>query len=97
MEIVIDFYRKYIEWQFTPEMDWSNTEVDHVKPICMFGISDKKQLKEALIWRNTQSLFEQIHKQKGNKNNFVNYSLQLIKFYKFLKLNEEGSNQDFHR
>ena len=35
----IELYRKWIEWQFTPEMNWSNTEFDHVKPIGMFDVS----------------------------------------------------------
>ena len=51
--IDINLYRNRIEWQFTPEMNWSNTEVDHVKPICMFDVSDDEQLKEVSIWRNT--------------------------------------------
>ena len=37
--IDIDLYRKWIEWQFKPEMNWSHTEVDHIKPICMFDVS----------------------------------------------------------
>ena len=31
--IDIDTYRKWIKFQFTPEMKWSNIEMDHVKPI----------------------------------------------------------------
>ena len=42
-----DLYRKWQEFQFTPEMNWSNIEVDHIKPICMFDVSDDEQLKEA--------------------------------------------------
>ena len=29
----VDLYTKWIEHQFTPEMNWSNIEIDHVKPI----------------------------------------------------------------
>ena len=59
--INIDTYRKWIEWQFTPEMNWSNTEVDHVKPICMFDVSKDEELKEAFSWKNTQPLLKKIH------------------------------------
>ena len=37
--IDIDLSNKWIEFQFTPEMNWSIIEIDHVKPICMFDVS----------------------------------------------------------
>ena len=33
--IDIDSYNKWIKFIFTPEMNWSNIEIDHIKPICM--------------------------------------------------------------
>ena len=87
--IDINLYKKWIEWQFTPEMNWSNREVDHVKPICMFDVSDDEQLKEAFNWRNTQPLLKKYHQQKGIKFNFLEYQLHFIKAYQFLKLNGE--------
>ena len=38
----IDTYRKWIEFQFTPEMNWLNIEIDHVKSICLFDVSKMK-------------------------------------------------------
>ena len=90
--IDMNLYRKWIEWQFTPEMNWTNTEVDHVKPICMFDVSKDKELGEAFSWKNTQTLFQQDHLQKGIKFNFLDYQLQYKKTYQFLKVNEEGIN-----
>ena len=52
--IDIDLYRKWIEFQMSPEMNWSNIEIDHVKAICMFDVSDDEQLEEAFSWKNTQ-------------------------------------------
>ena len=52
--IDIDTYRKWIEFQMTPEMNWSNIENDLVKAICMFDVSDDEQLKEAFSSKNTQ-------------------------------------------
>ena len=49
----IDLYQKCLEWQFTPEMNWSNTEVDHVKPICMFDVSKEEELKSVLLEKYT--------------------------------------------
>ena len=67
----IETYKKWIEWQMTPEMIWRNIELDHVKPICMFDISYDEQLKEAFNWRNTQPLIKEIHQKKGIKYNFL--------------------------
>ena len=85
--IDINTYRKWIEFQFTPEMNWLNIEIDHVKAICLFNVSDDEQLKEAFNWKNTQPLLKQDNRQKGTKFNFLDYQLQFIKAYQFLKLN----------
>ena len=62
--IDIDLYRKWIEGQFTPEMNWSNIEVDHIKPICMFDVSKDVELKEEFSWKSTQPLLKQDHRQR---------------------------------
>ena len=80
----------------TPEMNWSNIEVDHVKPVCLFDVSKDKEPKEAFSWRNTQSSLNEIHKQKGIKYKFLDYQRQVIKAYHILNLNEERLNEDFN-
>ena len=47
----------------TPEMNWSNIEIDHVKEICLFDISKDEELREAFNWKNTQPLLKQDHRQ----------------------------------
>ena len=91
-----DLYRKWLEFQFTPEMNWSNIEVDHIKPICMFDASYDEQLKEAFSWKNTQHLLKKDHQLKGTKLNFLDYQLQFIKAFQFIKLNDERFNEDLH-
>ena len=44
-----DSYKKWTEFQFTPEMNWDNTEIDHVKSICMFDVSKDEELKKQLL------------------------------------------------
>ena len=90
--IDINFCRKRIEWQMTLEINSTNIELDHVKPTCMFDVSKDEELKEAFIWRNTQPLLKQDHQLKGTKNNLLDYPLQFIKAYQFIKLNEEEVN-----
>ena len=80
----------------TPDMTWDNIEIDHVKPIYMFDISKEEELRDAFSWKNTQPLLKEVHQEKGIKFNFLDYPLQFIKAYQFLKLNEEGLNDDLH-
>ena len=94
--IHVDTYRKWIEFQFTPEMNWYNIEIDHIKPICMFDVSNDEELKKAFSWKNTQPLLKQDNRQKGRKFNFLDYQLQFIKAYQFIKLNEEKFNENLH-
>ena len=91
--IGIETYKKWIEWQMTPEMTWDNIEIDHVKAICLFDVSNDEQLKEAFNWRNTQPLLKRDHQQKGIKFNVLDYQNQFIKAYQFFELNDqEGLN-----
>ena len=92
----IETYRKRIEWQMTQEMNWSNIEVDHIKPICMFDLSKDEEFRKAFNWKNTQPLLKHDHQQKGIKFNFLGYQLQFIQAYQFIKLNEERFNENIH-
>ena len=94
--IDIILYRKWIEWQMTPEMNWTNIELDHIKANCMFDVSKVEELREAFNWKNTQPLLKEVHQQKGIKFNFLDYQLQFIKAYEFIKLNEERFNENIH-
>ena len=79
-----DTYRKWIQYQFTPEMKWSNIEIDHVKPISFFDVSKYEEIKKALNWKNTQPLLKDDHQQKKRiKFNFLEYQLQLLKLISF--------------
>ena len=73
-------------------MNWRFIDIVHVKPIFLFDVSKDKELKEAFSWENTQPLLKEIDKQKGIKYNFLDYQVQFIKKFQFLKLNEERLN-----
>ena len=79
----------------TPEMFWSNTEVDYVKPFCRFGVSKDEESREAFRWKNTQPLLKNDHQLIGTKFSFLDYQLQNIKAYQFLKLNDQEYNENF--
>ena len=52
--IDIETYKKWVEYQFTPETNWSYIEIDTVKPICMFNVSKDEELGDAFNWKITQ-------------------------------------------
>ena len=85
-------FRKWIEIQMTPDMNWKSIDIDHVEPFSAFDTCDEEQSKEAFNWKNTQPLLEKVHQQKGVKFNLLDYRLQLIKAYQLLKLNEKSLN-----
>ena len=91
-----DTYKKWIEWQMTPDMTWDNIEIDHVKPICLFDVTKDEELKEAFNWKKTQPLLKEVHSQKGIKFNFLDYQLQFIKAYQFIRLKEDRFNEYIH-
>ena len=94
--IDIETYKKWIEHQMTPEMNWSNIEINHVKAICLFDVSKDEELREAFNWKNTQPLLKEVHQRKGIKFNFLDYQVQFIKAYHILKLiDQQGLNQKF--
>ena len=96
--IDIETYRKKIEFLMTPHMNWSKIEIDHVKPICMFGVSDDEVLKLAFNWKDTETFCKVIHSQKCGNFNLLDQQLQLNKGYQFLKVNEKVRlNQDFFK
>ena len=54
--IDIDAYRRWIEYQFTPKLNWNFVQIDHVRPISSFDVSNNEELKEAFNWKNTPPL-----------------------------------------
>ena len=93
---VFDTNRKWIEWQMTPETNWSNTEIDHMKPICMFDVTKDEDLREAISWKNTQPLLKHDYQPRGIEFKFLDYQLELIKAYQFIMLYEEGFDENIH-
>ena len=77
-------------------MNWEDIEIDHVKPICKFDVTKDDELRKAFNWKNTQPLLNHDHQQKGIKFIFLDYQLQFIKAYHFIKLKEERFNENIH-
>ena len=67
----------------TPDMNWSNLEIDHLKPVCMFIKSKDEELKETFSWKSTQPSLKHDHQLKGTKFSSLVYLLQFTKTYQF--------------
>ena len=76
----------------TPDMNWSNTEIDHVGPICLFDVSRDEDLRETFNWKNTMPLSKQVHQQKQL---ILNFGLQFMKTYQILQINEKENSWEF--
>lgn len=57
-------FRKHIESQFKPGMTWSNRgrwgnvwHIDHIKPLAMFDLTDRRQFVEACNYKNMQPMW----------------------------------------
>ena len=44
----------------TPEMKWSNFEIDHVKPICSFNVSNDEEMKENFNLIDTGPILKEV-------------------------------------
>ena len=58
----------HVEFNFAPGMSWdthgSLWEVDHIKPLAGFDLTDRKQFLEACHYTNLQPLWIADHKEK---------------------------------
>jgi hypothetical protein len=83
----IDYFRKFIEDKFFPEMSWENHgnvwELDHIKPCASFDLLNIEQQKECFHYSNFQPLFKTTEiaesfgytNQIGNRNKSKNKNL----------------------
>ncbi len=69
--ITLSEYVQYMEKQFDENMNWDNYgsywEIDHIKPIDSFDLTDEKQIYECFNYLNTRPLYWKHNKEKSNK------------------------------
>jgi hypothetical protein len=66
----IEQLKCWLMYQFQLGMNWENYgewEIDHVKPLSSFDLTDREQLLEAVNWYNLQPLWEPDNIRKGNR------------------------------
>ena len=45
----INTYKRWIEFQITPDMTWDIFEIDHVKAFCKFDVSKEEELRKSSL------------------------------------------------
>jgi hypothetical protein len=67
----MDEYTQYLEFYFTPEMNWNNYgeywEIDHIKPVDSFDLNNEENLYKCFHYLNTQPLEKTKNREKSNK------------------------------
>lgn len=67
----IGHYIDYLTLLFDDKMNWSNYaeywEIDHIKPIDSFDLSNEEELYKCFHYTNTQPLHKTENRQKSNK------------------------------
>jgi len=61
---------RYLESKFLPGMSWDNREqwhVDHIKPLCVFDLTDPEQQAVAFHYSNLQPLWAVDNMRKGRR------------------------------
>jgi hypothetical protein len=65
------FFKQYVEAQFTPEMTWENHgsywELDHTIPIMSFDVSIESEMLKAFHYSNCKPLKKFDNRSKGDK------------------------------
>jgi hypothetical protein len=64
----IQEFKAYIAARFSGSMSWDNHgtvwQLDHVRPLALFDLSDREQVLQACHYTNLQPLFSEDHKRK---------------------------------
>ena len=76
-------FKNYIEFLMTLEMTWNNIELDHVRPLSSFNLTDLEQLKEASHYSNIQPLLKSDNRKKGANYHEHDLMVQNEKLYEY--------------
>ena len=67
----------------SPEMSWENIELDHVRPLSSFSLTDPDQLKDAAHFSNIQPLFKHDNRTKGSRFHDHDLVVQIQNLYEY--------------
>lgn len=68
----VEYLKKYLESKFSSKMTWGNWgtywQLDHIKALCLFDLTEKEQLLKAVNYKNLQPLTIPAHEKKSAKD-----------------------------
>jgi hypothetical protein len=74
LDCSIDWFKGWLEMQWEDGMTWDNYgnkkgqwNIDHIKPLSSFDLTNREQLKSACHWTNLQPMWHLDNIKKGNK------------------------------
>ena len=76
-------FKEYIEFSMTPEISWKTYDLDHVRPLSSFDLTNLEQLKEASHFSNIQPLLKSDNRKKGSKYHEHDLAIQRDKVQKY--------------
>jgi hypothetical protein len=84
----IDDFKKWLEYQFTNDMNWENYgkvwNIDHVKPCSSFDLTNEENIKECFSWENSRPLnvIENASKNSKIQDDIIIKHRKLVETYK---------------
>jgi hypothetical protein len=67
LECSIEFFKGFIQSKMSQDMDFSNIQYDHIKPVSKFNLEDPEELMKCCHYSNFQPLLNYDNQAKGNK------------------------------
>lgn len=93
----VDFFLKWIEYNFTDEMTWNNHgsywHLDHIRPCASFDISNVEHRKQCFNWKNLAPLEARENMKKNCK---IDNKIILMYEYRAEQFLAENNETDVH-
>ena len=67
----------------TPEMTWKSIDLDHVRPLSSFDLTNREQLKEAAHYTNIQPLLKSKNRKKSSRLHEHDLAIQRNNIYEY--------------
>lgn len=95
-----DIFRRWLEFQFTPEMTWDNLgsywHIDHIIPVSIFDFSLQQDKYVGFGWTNLQPLERRENQSKSAKIQLHYYFNSIITIHRFIQ-NEQLDISEYQR
>ena len=60
----IELFKTWFEYKMSPEKNWSNNGIDHVRQVSLIGLSKAKGMRGIFTCKTIQPLRKQNHQHK---------------------------------